>query len=166
MPENYPLWSPRRRWPTFLLLHWILLIDFVHLDTVKRNTQSFHGLIDRTLKICICIAVKDDGVPVDSQLQLVFSGVTKTFFHSISFLLYFPAQENIFCSFAYGQEHLYSQAMIHPHSNQKVPFVLWTQHDFLLLFFKVIVFLLLWTDCGMTLLGKAQDLYWQMLPVP
>lgn len=82
----------QKKLTTLLLLHWIVLIDFVHLDTVEINTQNFHGLIDRTLQICICIALKDD-VLVDSQLQLVFSGVTKILFHSISFSLYFPVQK-------------------------------------------------------------------------
>lgn len=85
-------------------------------------------------------------------------------FHFFSALL--SSTENLYCSFAYGQERLYSQATLHPLSNRRVQFVLWTQHDFLLLFFKVTGLLLLWTDSGMTFLGKAQDVYWQMLPVP
>lgn len=90
---KYPLWSPRRSWPTLHLFHWIVLIYFVHLDTVEIKTQSFHGLIDRSLQILFCIALKDDGVPVDNQLQLVFSCVTKILCHSISFLLYCPAHK-------------------------------------------------------------------------
>lgn len=162
MLQNYPLWSPRRSWPTSLLLHWIVLIDFVHLDTVEINTQNFHGLIDTSLQIHICIALKDDGVPVENQSQLVFSGVTKIFFHSISFLLYFPAQKTSSVLLLMDKNsYIHRQQFIHTANKE-----LHLCFELCMIFSCCVLKSLFWYCYGLTFLGKAQELYRQVLPVP